>query len=130
MRRALLMVIRALELRCPNCGSRGLLRSWLRVEPVCPGCGLRVERESGHFLGSMAINLVVTEVLWAAAFAWALVATWPRPPVDLLTWGSIGLMVLFPLVFFPFSKTLWLALDLLFRPLQSRDAEQEPRLRR
>src|ERR671939_389673 len=104
MRRDLVLVIRALELRCPNCGSRGLLRSWLRVEPVCPGCGLRVERESGHFLGSMAI--------------------------DLLTWGSIGLMVLFPLVFFPFSKTLWLALYLLFRPLQSRDAEQEPRLRR
>jgi hypothetical protein len=42
--------------------------------------------------------------------------TWPSPPWTLLEYGGIALMVIAPFVFFPFSKTLFLAFDLLFRP--------------
>jgi hypothetical protein len=42
--------------------------------------------------------------------------TWPSPPWGLLQYGGIALMILAPIIFFPFSKTLFLAFDLLFRP--------------
>ena len=42
--------------------------------------------------------------------------TWPSPPWTLLEYGGIALMIVAPFVFFPFSKALFLAFDLLFRP--------------
>src|SRR5688500_538353 len=107
MRRALLLLARALILRCPNCGSGALVRSWFRLELTCPSCGLRVEREGGHFTGSMTINLVVAQTAWVAFLVVTLLTTWPNWPVAFLQWGSIAVMILVPIAFFPFSKTLW-----------------------
>jgi uncharacterized protein (DUF983 family) len=90
MGRILLLFARALTLRCPNCGGRTLLRSWFRFEPACPRCGLRVERERGHFTGSMAINLVVTQTAWVAFLVVTLLTTWPTWPVAFLQWGSVA----------------------------------------
>jgi hypothetical protein len=61
-------------------------------------------------------NLVASELMFALVFLAVLIWTWPTPPWALLQYGGIGLMVLAPLLFFPFSKTLFLAFDLLFRP--------------
>jgi hypothetical protein len=61
-------------------------------------------------------NLVASELIFALVFLAVLIWTWPTPPWRLLQYGGIGLMVLAPLLFFPFSKTLFLAFDLLFRP--------------
>lgn len=108
---------RAAVLRCPRCGSRGIVRGWISVGPRCPGCGLRADRGEGdHFLGAMALNLVVAELVTAGAVLALLLATWPDPPWGLLTWGGAALAALMPLVFYPFSKLLWLALDRRFRP--------------
>src|SRR5690606_4809067 len=43
---------RALKLRCPQCGGRGLLKTWLRLREHCPTCGLKLDRgETDHFIG-------------------------------------------------------------------------------
>lgn len=108
---------RAGRLRCPGCGDAGLVRGWVGVGPACPGCGLRVDRgEDDHFLGAMALNLVVAELSTAAVVLAVLLATWPEPPWRLLTWGGAGLAALLPVAFYPFAKLLWLAFDLRFRP--------------
>jgi hypothetical protein len=44
------------------------------------------------------------------------VATWPCPPWNLLLYGGMVLMIVVPVVFYPFSKTIFLAFDLVFRP--------------
>jgi uncharacterized protein (DUF983 family) len=119
VKRGVILFLRALGLRCPQCGGGPLFASWFRLTPACPKCGLRLEREGGYFTGSITINLVVTEIVWALSFVLMLMATWPTPPVALLQWGSILLMILFPIAFFRHSKTLWLAFDLLFRPIES-----------
>jgi hypothetical protein len=49
--------------------------------------------------------------------------TWPHPPWNSIFWGGIVLMILLPILFFPFSKTLWLAFDLIFRPSVPGDTE-------
>jgi hypothetical protein len=46
-----------------------------------------------------------------------ILATWPNVPWDLLQFGAPVLMVLFPIFFFPFSKAIWLAFDVAFRPV-------------
>ena len=108
---------RALRLRCPNCGGGAIFRSWARMRPHCPACGLPLERgEQGYQVGSYMFNIVASELIFASLFLVVLLWTWPFPPWKLLQWGGIAVMVLAPVAFLPFSKTLFLAFDLLFRP--------------
>jgi len=74
-------------------------------------------------VGSNTINLFATEGVFAALFVGVLFATWPTPPWTLLTWGGLLLMLVFPVFFYPFSKTLFIAVDLVFRPAEPGDYE-------
>ena len=115
--RSLLLFGRALRLRCPNCGQGKLFTSWLRMRERCPMCGLKLERgEEGYQVGSYMFNIVAAELVFAAVFVGVILLTWPTPPWKILQYGGIALMVIAPFAFFPFSKTLFLAFDLLFRP--------------
>lgn len=120
--RTLRLFGRALRLRCPNCGQGRLFTSWLRMRERCPVCGLKLERgEEGYQVGSYMFNIVAAELVFAAVFLGAVMLTWPTPPWKALEYGGIALMVVAPFVFFPFSRTLFLAFDLLFRPAGSDD---------
>lgn len=114
---------RALSLRCPRCGGRGILRSWLRMRDECPHCGLMLERgESSDFwIGAYVFNLAAGEVVaLALPIAWV-VATWPNPPWTRIEILAVVLAVALPVLFFPLSRTLWLAWDLSFRPFEPGD---------
>ena len=114
---ALLMLGRALRLRCPNCGQGKPFVSWLRMRSQCEVCGLVYERgEEGYQVGSYMFAIVAAELVFAAVFLAIVLATWPTPPWALLQYGGIALMVVVPFVLFPFTKTLFLAFDLIFRP--------------
>ena len=113
---------RALRLRCPNCGKGKLFESWFRMRPQCPVCGFRFERgEEGYQVGSYMFNIVASELAFAVVFVGLLAATWPSPPWTLLEYGGIVLMIIVPFVFYPFSKALFLAFDLFFRPAAHED---------
>ena len=108
---------RALLLRCPNCGERGIFDSWFRQKDACPRCGITFNRgEQGYIVGAYMFNIVVAELIFAAIFVGTLLLTWPSPPWTVLTYGGAALMVLLPLLFYPFSRTIFLAFDLVFRP--------------
>lgn len=118
VRRALLLFSRAIRLRCPNCGGGPIFRSWFRMRPYCPACGLPLERgDQGYQVGSYMFNIIASELIFVLVFLGAVLVTWPSPPWQLLQYGGIILMILAPVFFFPFSKTLFLAFDLLFRPV-------------
>jgi uncharacterized protein (DUF983 family) len=120
------MVARALALRCPNCGLSGLFTSWFSMRPGCPACGLITEREEGYFLGAIMLNLVVAELLFAAGLLVVVLATWPNPPWTALWIGSMVGIVVVPIVLYPFSKSLWLAVDLMFRPGRFQQHQGQP----
>lgn len=126
--------LRALRLACPACGGGPVFVSWLRMVPSCPSCGLRYDREpeGGYWVGSNTINLFATEAVFGVALAGMIAWTWPAPPWDALLWGGLGLMLAFPIGFFPWSKTLFVAVDLTFRPPSPEDFDQprEPAARR
>jgi hypothetical protein len=101
--------------------------------PACPTCGLHFDREpeGGYWVGSYTINLFATEVLLGAIFVIGLVLTWPEPAWGGIVAADIVAALVFPAFFFPFSKTLFLAVDLTFRPVEPGDfaAPLEPPLR-
>ncbi len=92
--------------------------------PDCPRCGLHFERESGYWTGALAINMIIVGGVFAVAFLVALVLTVPDVPVLPLLAIFVPLMVLGPLVAYPFSKTIWVAVDRAF--LQRLDRHASP----
>ena len=76
----------------------------------------RLSEEFGDRFDSATINLIAAEAFFVVGLVTIMVLTWPHPPWDAMFWGGIALMIVLPIVSFPFSKTLWLAFDLIFRP--------------
>ena len=99
------------------------MESWFRIRGRCPACGLRFERdeEQEYWLGAYTLNFIVTEVVFGAALLVVLLVTWPNPPWSAILWGGAAQMILTPIVFYPFSRALWLAIDLVFRPPTAED---------
>ena len=112
------MLARALAVRCPRCGSRGLFRSWFHLRERCPRCGLPLERGEQHdyWIGGMMFNIALSEILAVIVVGLAIVATYPRIAWNAIWFGAIALMVAAPFLLFPVSRVVWLAFDLLFRP--------------
>lgn len=125
--RARTLLGRAIRRRCPNCGGHPIFDGWLRMKDQCPACGLVLNRkESGYSLGGFWLNLLFAEGVTAVIFVTTLVRTWPNPPWTLLQYGLPLLALLTPVVFYPFSKTLFLAIDLAVRPAAHEDHGQRP----
>jgi uncharacterized protein (DUF983 family) len=97
--------------RCARCGSGHLFRRYFTIVDDCPRCGLHFEREQGYWAGALAINIGVTGAVFVAVFVIGLVLTVPDVPVGLLLAILVPLMVVTPIVGYPFSKTLWVAVD-------------------
>ena len=116
-KRPIVLLWRALRLRCPNCGGRPLFKKWLQMQERCPSCGMRLERgEEGYQVGAYMFNIVAAELFFAAVFLITLAYRWPAPPWDLLLYGGMAMMVVTPVLFYPFSKDVFLAVDMIFRP--------------
>lgn len=97
---------RGLGCACPNCGHRGIYKSWFRLHYRCHRCGLLLVRGEGAFLGAMVWNYGLTVfgfllwffLLWVAGFIGDLSA--------LLFCGITVLVV--PAAVYPLSWSLWL----------------------
>ena len=102
---------RALRRRCPRCGAGGLFPRWFHMVERCPGCGLRFEREPGYWLGAIAVNFALVATVLMVVLVVALALTVPDVPVVPILAAAVPLALLGPLVAFPWSRTLWVAVD-------------------
>lgn len=115
---------RALRLRCPHCGEGSIKGSWMKMKRACPACGLRTERgEEDFFLGAMMFNLVLSEFLAVLTVVALVVILWGNVPWDALLWISLGLAAIAPFLFYPFGHSIWLASDILIRPVTEEEME-------
>ena len=117
---------RALRRRCPRCGAGGIWLSWFKTSHACHDCGLVFERGEAHdfFIGAYLINLVVAELsaVLVAAVMWITLGS--RVSFNVLWGASMLLAVIMPIIFYPFSRGLWLAFDLYFRPSERGDVQE------
>lgn len=108
---------------CGVCGQGHLFRHWFRMKERCPRCGLRFERIEGHWTGDIGVNTIVSFGVLLVVLLGGFLLTWPDPPIGALI-GAVAFTALFmPLFFLPFSKTVWLAADLMMRPLEPGEVE-------
>jgi uncharacterized protein (DUF983 family) len=120
------MLVRGLTRRCPLCGGGKLFRRWFTMVDRCPRCGFPFERIEGHWIGALGMNTVVSFGAVLIAVVAGFVLTYPDGPFAVAVVLIVGTALVVPLVFFPFSKTLWSAIDLAMRPLAPED-DVDPR---
>jgi uncharacterized protein (DUF983 family) len=120
------MIGRASRRRCPRCGEPAF-SSYFALKEHCDRCGLRFEREEGYWVGALIINTTVTFALFLVLFVGGMVAFWPEVPWGALMAITIGANAIVPVVFYPFSKTIWMALELSWHPLEEGEIERAAR---
>ncbi len=113
------MLARGCVKHCPVCGQGHLFRRWFTMRERCPGCGLRFERIEGHWTGDLGINTIVSFGALLITLLVGVFSTYPDVPAGPLLLAAVGVAAVVPFAFFPFSKTIWLALDLMMRPLEA-----------
>ena len=122
-KKARVLLLRALLLRCPVCGQGKIYSGVFKTYDNCPACGFQFEREPGYYTGAMAANLVLTEFLLTAV-AVPLALTPSIPLVPLIAFGTL-LAILFPLICYRHTKSLWMAFDHLIHPVSNERVYRE-----
>ena len=108
------MMMRGVTRHCPRCGGGNLFRKWFSMVPDCPRCGLHFEREEGYWTGAVAVNTIIIGAVFTVVFVISMVLTVPDIPWVAILMAILPIMTIGPLLVYPFSKTIWLAIDLSF----------------
>lgn len=85
----------------------------------CPSCQYRFERAEAFFLGAYTINLAITEGLLAILTivpCIVLLAGNPNANITPVWVSGLVAAVMAPVFFYPNSKTIWTAIDMLMGP--------------
>jgi uncharacterized protein (DUF983 family) len=110
---------RALRKRCPVCANKNIFSGWFTLRDMCPSCGYHFSREEGYWVSAIIVNMAVIEGLFLVVFIIAILATAPKIPWAPLLILAAVMNIGFPIFFYPYSKTVWMAVDLYFHPIET-----------
>ncbi|MEC7923692.1 MAG: DUF983 domain-containing protein [Actinomycetota bacterium] len=111
---------------CPLCGERNLFKKWVHMVDHCPRCRLRFERVEGHWVGAVGINTIVSVLLLVVGLTIFFFVTYPDIPTGVWVFWFAAAFGAVPVLFYPNSKTLWTAIDILMRPVEKSDFVKSP----
>ncbi len=101
------LVWRGLRLRCPLCGKGKLFTGWFKMTPCCNECGRNFNRDPGYLLGSIYFNYAATAfqvvIIYFACFFTEIITGKTLVAVTFAYGG------LFPIWFFRYARSLWIA---------------------
>jgi uncharacterized protein (DUF983 family) len=104
------VLVALLRQRCPHCRQGPVFRTAVRMNTICPVCGLAFEREEGYFLGAMYVSYALS-TLWLGLGMLAVHLVWP----DLdLGWAVLVAAVAylpFVALMFRYSRVIWIYFD-------------------
>lgn len=120
--RTLRLFWRAFRFRCPHCGAGSVLTRTGDVRARCAACNLQYQRgPANYFSGAMFFGVMLGELAFAITFGIVLVVMWPNVPWNVMTYAfPIGAAIV-ALLLIPFSRVVWLTVDVLVRPVQSHE---------
>jgi uncharacterized protein (DUF983 family) len=125
--RALLLASRALRLRCPHCGNGRVLRGFDSVHDHCSACGFRFSRsDDDYFSGAMFFGMMIGETLAVLAIGAAIWITYPNVPWSFLQYAIPVVLLGVMVALFPISRVVWLAIDVLLRPVEPSELVAQP----
>ena len=81
---------------------------------ACAVCGLRFERAQGYWVGAIYVNYAVTVIIAVGGYFLLWWLGNASTGAQLFMW--IPFVILFPLWFFRYSRSLWLAMEYLVNP--------------
>lgn len=120
------MFVRGVLKHCPVCGKGRLFRWWFAMRERCPRCGLRFQRIEGHWTGDLGINVIISFGTLLVTLFVAFAVSYPNPGAWMFPL-VVGVAVVMPILAYPFSKTIWLAIDLMMRPLEPGELDERGR---
>jgi hypothetical protein len=88
--------------------------SYFKMNDLCDVCGYAFAREEGYWVGALIVNIAVVEAWFAMLFVAVILLTMPEIAWTWLLIVAIITNGILPVIFYPYSKTLWMALDLYF----------------
>lgn len=111
------MLLRGAFRRCPHCGGKGaFFDGWYKRGERCHTCGLLWERKlEGFELGSMTVNVILTFGTMLIAMGIGVIFSYPDVAVVPILGIIIAVAVVMPVVIFPMTYSMWLAVDLFMR---------------
>jgi uncharacterized protein (DUF983 family) len=107
---------RGLGKRCPLCGRGRVFQSFFTMRDRCPHCNYSFEREEGYWVGAVIMNFVFVETWFAILFVTVVFATLPDIAWMPLLAVAIVTNGILPVILYPHSKTIWMAVDVYFHP--------------
>jgi uncharacterized protein (DUF983 family) len=112
---------RCARLRCPACGEESIVQNIMRIRHHCPFCETLFKREEGFFVGAILVNVVATETLIIITYLlWLLVGPDRETAMLALLFSEA---VIFPLFFYHYSWSIWLAFNYLVESLPKYDGK-------
>ena len=114
------MLLRGAFRRCPHCGGKGaFFDGWYKRGERCHTCGLLWERKlEGFELGSMTVNVILTFGTMLITMGIGVIFSYPDVAVVPILCIIVGVAVVMPVVIFPMTYSIWLAVDLFMRKLE------------
>jgi uncharacterized protein (DUF983 family) len=91
-----------------------MFRGWFRMTPACLSCGLTFERAPGYFVGAIYVNYAATAVIVIGGYFLLRACAELSTAAQLAVWVPVA--VAFPIWFFRYSRSLWLALEYAINP--------------
>lgn len=109
------LLSRCVRLRCPVCGGSSIVRAPFQVRDHCPACRALFKREEGFFVGAIAINVVTTEAVILLVYLASL--PFITTHFEQLLAALVALALVFPILYYHHSWSVWLAFDHLVEKL-------------
>lgn len=110
--------MRALRRRCPVCASKQISRHPAHVHTRCPNCDLDLERQVGSFIGGIGLNTIAAFGALLIVIVVGFIATGGEASVSRILLPALGASILVPLLFYARSRLLWVAVELIWWPLE------------
>ena len=112
---------RSIRRRCPRCGGDGLFGGYWTLAESCPTCGMWYEREPGYWVGALIINMAVALFVFLVTLVGGMALSWPDVPWNALSAATIVVMLVVPVAFYPWSKGIWMAIELSYHKLEEKE---------